>query len=156
MNRSAYASALAVIFCAAVATPAFPQAEPAAPAAPAAPARAKFVAPIKGEATIEVLPGASKYVGKEIVTTFKVKNTSRAPIALLRIDEYWYDKAGKLVSSDTRRHMKPLGPGEIVELTTRAPTPANPGDLSARRTFAHANGKVTAKPVKTMDEVSVR
>lgn len=147
MNRVVFASAVAVLV--ASASPVFAQAQPAASEAPAPAARAKFVPPIKGEATIEVLPGGSKIVGKEIVTTFKIKNTSTAPIALLRLDEYWYDKAGKLVSSDTQRHRQPLGPGEIIELTTRAPN--MPGALNAQRTFAHANGKVTAKAVKKLE-----
>lgn len=147
MNRVAFASALA--FLLASAAPVLAQAQPASPATPAPAARAKFVPPIKGEATVDVLPGATKIVGKEIVTTFKIKNTSTAPIALLRIDEYWYDKGGKLVSSDTQRHRQPLGPGEVVELTTRAPH--MPGAENAQRTFAHANGKVTAKAVKKLD-----
>lgn len=147
MNRVVFASAVAVLV--ASASPVFAQAQPAAPAEAAPPARAKFVPPLKGEAFIEVLPGASKIVGKDIVTTFKIKNASPAPIALLRIDEYWYDKAGKLVSSDTQRHRQPFAPGEIIELTTRAPN--LPGAERAQRTFAHANGKVTAKAVKKLD-----
>jgi hypothetical protein len=145
MNRVVFASAVFV----ASASPLFAQAQPAASGEPAPAARAKFVPPIKGEASIEVLPGGSKIVGKDIVTTFKIKNTSNAPIALLRLDEYWYDKAGKLVSSDTQRHRQPFAPGEIIELTTRAPN--LPGAERAQRVFAHANGKVTAKPVKKLD-----
>ena len=148
MNRSVFAPAVALLLCAAFAAPVFAQAQPAAPAPAAAPARAKFVTPIKGEATIEVLPGASKFVGKEIVTTFKIKNTSNGPIALLKLDEYWYDKAGNLVSSDTQRYRQPLQPGEIVEMETRSP--AATGAANAQRTFSHANGKVTAKAVKAM------
>ncbi len=148
MHRVVFAPALALLFVSAFSTTAFAQAEPASGAAPAAAARAKFVPPIKGEATIEVLPGGSKRVGKDIVTTFKIRNTSTAPIALLRLDEYWYDKGGKLVSSDTQRHKQPFLPGEIIEITTRSPD--LPGAENAQRTFAHAHGRVTAKAVKTM------
>jgi hypothetical protein len=103
---------------------------------------------LKGEGTIDVFKSNSKVVGKEIVTTFKIKNTSSAPLAMLKIDEYWYDKGGKLVSSDTRRHRQPLQPGEIVEMETRAPS--DPGALNANWTFSHANGKIKANSVKAV------
>jgi len=148
MNRSAFASALALLLCPVLSTLAFAQAQPAAPTTAAPPEKARFVTPLKGLATIEVLPGESKFVGKEIVTTFKIRNTSKGPIALLKLDEYWYDKAGKLVSSDTQRYRQPFMPGEVIELTTRAP--AAPGAARAQRTFEHANGKVDAKAVKSM------
>ncbi len=147
MNRVAFASAVALLV--ASASPLFAQAQPAASQAPAPATRAKFVPPLKGQATVDVLPGQSKRLGKEIVTTFKIKNTSNAPIALLRLDEYWYDKDGKLVSTDTQRHKQPFMPGEIIEMTTRSPD--MPGAARAQRTFAHANGKVTANAVKKLD-----
>jgi len=143
MNRSVFAPALALLLCAAVCTPSFAQAQPAAPTTPAPATKAKFVTPIKGQATIEVIQAPSKFAGKEIVTVYKIKNTSNAPIALLKIDEYWYGK-GKLVSSDTYRHRQPLAPGEIIEVSTRSP--ANPGAEVSQAQFSHANG--TVKPVK--------
>lgn len=151
MNRPACASAAALLFVVTTALPALAQVQAAAPAAPAAPARAKFATPLKGEGTIDVFKSNSKVVGTELVTTFKIKNTSSAPLAMLKIDEYWYDK-GKLVSSDTRRHRQPLQPGEIVEMETRAPT--DPGALNANWTanwtFSHANGKLKANSVKVV------
>jgi len=151
MNRVAFAPAVALLLVSAaplLAQTAQPAANPTSGTPPLA-TRAKFVTPVKGQATIDVLPSPSKREGKEIVTTFKIKNTSNAPIALLRVDEYWYDKGGKLVSSDTRRHMKPLAPGEIVEITTKAPD--LPGAANAQRTFAHAHGTVKANAVKKME-----
>ncbi len=151
MKRFAFAPAVALFLCSIVPGAAFAQAQSAvARSGEPAASRAKFVAPIKGEAKIEVLPGESKYVGKEIVTTFKIKNMSNAPIALLKLDEYWYDKGGKLVSSDTQRYAKPFSPGEIIEMTTRAPR--LPGAERAQRVFSHAHGKVDAKPVKAIKE----
>lgn len=149
MNRSAFASALTLLFCTAIATSAYAQAKPAAPTTPAAPAKAGFVTPIKGEAAIQVLPGTSKYdpKAKEVITTYKLKNMSSAPIALLKLDEYWYSK-GKMVSTDTQRHMKPFQPGEIIELTTHAPATENPAGWTKNVTFSHANGKVSPKAVK--------
>lgn len=148
MNRPAFASAVALLLVATTASPLLAQVQTAAPTEPAAPARAKFATPLKGEGTIDVLKSNSKVVGTEIVTTFKIKNTSSAPLAMLKIDEYWYDKGGKLVSSDTRRHRQPLQPGEIIDMETRAPS--NPGATNANWTFSHANGKIKANPVKVV------
>ena len=145
MNRFVLAPALAALVSATVATTAFAQAQPAAPTTPAPATRAKFLTPVKGDAYIDVVQGKSKFAGKEILTTYKVKNTSKAPIALLKIEEYWYDKAGKMVSSDTQRYRQPLQPGEIVELTTRAP--AMPGAERSQAQFSHANGNVKPKRV---------
>jgi hypothetical protein len=103
MNRSALAPALTLLLSATLVTTTFArQATPAAtkPATPAATsgspppaaAKAKFATPLKGEATIDVIQGASKIVGKEVVKTYKIKNTSSAPIAMLKVDEYYYSK----------------------------------------------------------------
>jgi hypothetical protein len=146
MNRSVFAPALALLLCAAVSTFAFAQAQPAKPTTPSPAAKAKFVTPIKGVATIEVIKVPSKYVGKDIVTVYKIKNTSNAPIALLKVDEFWYDKSGKLVSSAEERYRQPFPPGEIVEITTRAPQAA--GVNSSQSRFSHANGTIKPTAVK--------
>jgi hypothetical protein len=145
MNRSVFAPALALLFLTSASASAFAQAQPASPTTPAPAAKAKFVTPLKGVATIEVIQTPSKFVGKEIQTVYKIKNTSSAPIALLKIDEYWYDSAGKLVSSDTKRHLKPFGAGEIIEIKTSAP--GAPGAARSQATFSHANGTVKPKRV---------
>jgi len=156
MNRSVFASALTLLFCTSVASSAWAQAKPAvaqakttAPAAAPAPAaKAGFVTPLKGEGTVQVLPGTSKFDPKlkEVVTTYKIKNTSSAPIALLKLDEYWYDK-GKMVSTDTQRYKQPFQPGDVIEITTHAPAAGNPAGWSKNVTLSHANGKITAKKV---------
>jgi hypothetical protein len=149
MNRSVFAPALTLLFCSAVVTPAFAQAKPAAPTASAPPAKAGFVTPLKGEALIQVIPGTSKYdpKAKEVITTYKLKNMSSAPVALMKLDEYWYAK-GKMVSTDTQRYRQPFQPGEIIEMTTHAPADANPVGWTKNLTGSHANGKVTLKAVK--------
>jgi hypothetical protein len=150
MNRFVFAPALTLLVCSAVVTSAFGQAKPAAPTTPPPPAKAGFVTPIKGEAAIQVLPGTSKYdaKAKEVITTYKLKNMSSAPIALLKLDEYWYSK-GKMVSTDTQRYKQPFQPGEIIEITTHAPATENPAGWTKNVTFSHANGKVTPKAVKS-------
>lgn len=149
MNRSSFAAAVALLFSAALATTALAQAQPAAPTTPAAAQKAKFAMPLKGEASIQVIQGDSKFVGKEIVTVYKIKNMSKAPIAMLKLEEYWYDKGGKLVTMDTQRYKQPFQPGEVIELTTHAPGNASAARKQAQ--FAHANGKVTAKGVKKFE-----
>ena len=148
MNRSVFAPALTLLVSVTLVSTAFAQAKPAvATSAPPPPAaKAKFATPIKGDVTVQVIQGKSNFVGKEIVTTYRVKNMASGPIALLKVDEYWYNKDRKLVSTDTQRHKQPFLPGEIIEMTTRAP--ALPGAERNQATFSHANGKVTVKPVK--------
>jgi uncharacterized protein YcfL len=111
------------------------------------PAKAKFLPPVKGVATIEVVRMPSKRVGKEMVTVLKIRNTSKAPINLLKLDEYWYDKSGKMVSGDQQAHKKaPIQPGEIVEITLRSPVAA--GMERNQIMFRHAYGDAKATAVK--------
>jgi hypothetical protein len=91
---------------------------------------------------------SSKRVGKEMVTVVKVRNTSKAPINLLKLDEYWYDQNLKIVSGDQQAYKKaPIQPGEIVEITMRSPV--KPGMLQSQIMFTHAYGTVKATAVKT-------
>ena len=147
MTRSPFASALALLFTAA--TAAFAQAPSASPPAQnTTAARAKWVAPIKGLAEVQIIKSDSKHVGKEIVTNFKIKNMSSGAIALFRIDEYWYTTGEKpqLVTGDTQRYPKPILPGEVVEMTTKSPD--KPGAARSQWSFSHVNGKVKPQVVK--------
>jgi hypothetical protein len=150
MTRSAFAPALVSVFFAAIASGALAQTakSPASTPAPAqAPAtRAKWMAPVKGTATIEVIRGNPKQVGKEVHTLLKIKNTSSGPIALLRADEYWYDKNRDLATGDTQRYTKLFNPGEIIEITMKSPI--KPNLMSSQVQFQHAHGKVDAKGVR--------
>ena len=115
--------------------------------APAQPA--KFVAPVKGQATIEVIQAPSKRVGKEMVTVIKVRNTSKGAINLLKADEYWYDQNMKIVSGSPYAHKKaPIQPGEIVEITLRSPIPAGVTLQRNQIMFRHAYGEAKATSVK--------
>lgn len=112
------------------------QAKPATPAA-----STKFVPAIRGLAEVALTKPVTKRVGNEIVTTIKVKNTSTTnSIAGLKVDEFWYDKAGEPVTGDTFRYRKPLQPGEIVEVTLRKPV--NPRMDRNQYQFVHANGDI--------------
>ncbi|MCA1562595.1 MAG: hypothetical protein LC804_20800 [Acidobacteria bacterium] len=124
-----------------------PQATRTATPTPQAPAaKAKWVAPVKGIATIEVIKGESKRVGADMVTKLQIKNTSSGSIALLRVDEDWFNRSQKAVSADTQRYAKPFNPGEIIEISMRSPV--KPDLYISAITFTHANGKVMAKGVK--------
>src|SRR3954469_20076257 len=52
----------------------------------------KLTPPVKGQADVDFTQPVTKKVGGDVVTTIKVKNTSAAPIARLRIIETWFDK----------------------------------------------------------------
>lgn len=121
---------------------------PAALAQTQAPAKpAKYIPPVKGVATIEVIQMPSKRVGKEMVTVIKVRNTSKGSINLLKADEYWYDNKMQIVSGSQYSHKKaPILPGEIVEITLRSPI--KPGLSQNQIMFRHANGDAKATPVK--------
>jgi hypothetical protein len=156
MRRFAFTTA-ALVSSLAFAPGAFAQAPKAASkttaaATPATPApspdvvRARMRTPVKGTAYVDIIKGTSKKVGTDVVTITKVKNTSDAPIAGLRIDEWWY--AGKeQVSGGTGRVRQPVAPGEIIEVTTTSPW--KPGMTGSQLQFTHANGTVKVTAVKT-------
>ena len=167
MKRFAFASSVIVLLALGAAS-IFAQSKPAQPAkattqqapatqattptsqqAPAAPA--KFIKPLKGTADIFMQVGQSKKVGGDIVTVLKIKNLSNAPVSLLKVDEYWYDKGNppKVISGDTEAYRKPFMPGEIIELTMKSPWKA---DVNASQyQFSHAGGEVKLKRVKKFD-----
>ena len=110
---------------------------------------AKYVGPVKGIATIEVLQSPSKRVGKEMVTVVKVRNTSKGAINLLKLDEYWYDKNTKIVTGSQYSHKKaPIQPGEIVEITLKSPITAGTTPYQNQIMFRHAYGDAKATKVK--------
>lgn len=133
----------------AAAAPAAPAAQPAPAAAPAA--KAKWVPPVRGTATIGYLKPVTKVDPKtnEVVTHLKIKNLSQGSIALLRVDEYWYDKQGNMLPGDSQRWKKPILPGEVIDIELRVPK--NPKFFQNTYKFSHANGNIDAKPLKTID-----
>jgi hypothetical protein len=158
MTPAAFAPAGTLLCSLLVVSAAFAQDKPAqAPAtkataassvqAPAAPAR--FVKPVKGTATIELIKGAPKKIGPDIVTVLKIKNTSNGAINLLKVDEYWYNKKQQVVTGDTQSHRKPFLPGEIIEITMKSP--AKPDLYMPQWAFSHANGNIVLKAVKKFD-----
>ena len=153
MTRRVTVSVLALLFSAAASGPLYSQsqsatqAKPTTGSTPAAPA--KWVPPLKGEGTIEVIKGKPRRVGADMVTTLKIKNTSKGPLALLMVDEYWYSSNPAVkdsISGDTQRYKGLVAPGQVIELTTKSPYRA---DMSRNLfMFRHANGTIKAKQVE--------
>lgn len=99
-------------------------------------------AQVKGVAQLGLTKPVTKVVDNVVVTTFKVKNLSKQPIAGLRIDETWQDKAGNPSPGDTER-LKSLAPGAIAAIELR--TPRRENMYSNAYQFTHANGSVATK-----------
>ena len=120
----------------------------AAPAAGQTPgARPRLIPPVRGEAPLgytKPVVKAGKIDGKDfIITTIRVKNLAQGTIAGLKVDEFWYDKAGDPVTGDTFRHPKPLQPGEVITVTLE--TPRNAKMDRNQYNFSHANGTIKAQ-----------
>jgi hypothetical protein len=95
---------------------------------------------------VELLAPQTKIEGDVYVTKIKVKNVSKGPIAGFKVDEYWYSKKGETVSgSPTFRLLKPMMPGDIVDVVLRSPK--KPNMDRANRIFGHQNGTVKPKQV---------
>lgn len=119
-----------------------PAAQPTTPAAPPAPA--KWIPPVKGEATVDFVRSREVRVKGEIQTKMKVRNTSKGSIALLAVEELWYNTKREIASNGIYRHKQLLNPGEIIEFTIASPD--KPDLYSNMLMFKHANG--TIKPNK--------
>lgn len=122
--------------------------KPAAAPAQGAPAdRPKLVAPVRGVAQIgytKPVVKRGKVDGKDfVITTMQIKNMAAGPIAGLKVDDFWYDKAGNPLPSDSYRHPRPLQPNEVITVTLE--TPADPRMNRNQWQFSHANGEI--KPV---------
>src|SRR5262245_9135363 len=122
--------------------------KPAAAPAQGAPAeRPRLLAPVRGVAQIgytKPVVKRGKVGGKDfVITTMQIKNMAAAPIAGLKVDDFWYDKGGNPLPSDSYRHPCPLQPNEVITVTLE--TPADPRMNRNQWQFSHANGEI--KPV---------
>ncbi|HEY3884354.1 MAG TPA: hypothetical protein VGL62_04050 [Vicinamibacterales bacterium] len=151
MTRAVFVFAAAALFAAISVPPALAQQPtPATQKASTPPLPAKWVVPIKGKASVEIVPAQAKKVGDELVTTLKVKNTSTGPIALLKVDEYWYNKKREEVSAGTSSFRQPFMPNQVIDLTIKCPYKT---DIDTNQfMFSHANGTIEPKMVKKFSE----
>jgi hypothetical protein len=119
-----------------------PATAPSTTPPPAAPA--KWVPPVKGEVTLEFMQGKPKRVKGEIVTPMKVKNTSKGSIALLSVEEVWYNTKREIATNGIYRHRALLNPGDVIEFEIKSVE--KPDLYTNLLLFKHANG--TVKPTK--------
>jgi hypothetical protein len=109
----------------------------------------KLVAPVRGEAAIELTAPNTQIVGNNVVTTMRLKNISSGAIAGLRIEENWFDRNRNPVPGDVYRHPRPWLVGEVIEI--KLTTPRKPGMGDNRYNFTHANGAIKTNVVKKLD-----
>lgn len=105
-------------------------------------------AAIKGAADVGFTPPSTKVVGSDVVTIIKVKNLSKGEIAGLRIDEYWYDKAGEVLPGNSRTVAK-LAVGAVA--TVEIKTPRSPKMFKNSYQFSHSGGQVNARSMAKID-----
>ena len=125
-----------------------PKPAAAAPAGQAPGAKPRLAAPVRGVAQL----GYTKPVVKRgtiggkpfIITTIQVKNLAAGAIAGLKVDEFWYDKAGEPVTgAQPFRYRKALMPGEVIDVVLKVPT--NPKMDRNQYKFEHSNGTIKTK-----------
>jgi hypothetical protein len=105
-----------------------------------------FITPLRGVADIEMLQPVTVAKGNEVVTTLKIKNVSKDPIAGFKVDEVWWSRDRALVpGGGTERLKKPFMPGEIVTITIT--TVKDKNMFTNQYQFSHANGTVKPKKV---------
>lgn len=149
MNRQTFVllSIAAAFLAAGSAEAQAPKPATAGAAAQAPAERPKLVAPIRGVAQIgytKPLVKRGKVGGKDfVITTMQIKNMATGPIAGLKVDDFWYDRGGNPLPSDSYRHPRPLQPGEVITVTLE--TPADTRMNRNQWQFSHANGEI--KPV---------
>jgi hypothetical protein len=121
----------------------------AAAQAPATAPRPRLISPVRGVANIDYTQPASKRNGKLVVTTIRVKNTMQAPIAGLKVDEFWYGAAGDPVGGGTTRLRTPLMPGDVVDVVIQFQSVPDMNRNSYQ--FSHANGDIKPTRVARLD-----
>ena len=103
---------------------------------------------MKGEVTVDFLQGTPSRVKGEVLTKMKVRNTSKGSIALLSVEEIWYNSKREIASNGIYRHKQLLPPGEIIEFTIASPE--KPDLQQDMLMFKHANGTVKPNRVKKL------
>ena len=99
---------------------------------------------MKGEASVEFIQSKATPVKDEVQTKIKVRNTSKGSIALLSVEEIWYNNKGEITSNGIYRHKQLLNPGEVIEFTVSSLK--KPDLYQNMLMFKHAYG--TIKPTK--------
>ena len=140
LNRAFLALTLALVLAGGVAAALAQQ--PAGQAPP----KAVWINPARGTVDIQYIDTAIK-LDKEgyVVKTFQVRNMSTAPIARLKIEQFWWDKNNNPVPGDAQFLKKPLMPGEVGTIVLK--TPKNANMFRDNYKFSHQYGDVKVKKV---------
>ena len=109
-----------------------------------------LVATIRGPGQVGYLQPVSRRQRNEMVTTFRVQNTSTNALAGFTVDEFWYDRAGDTVAGGSFRMPKPFLPGQIIEVQISIPRDRRMSRNNYE--FSHKNGVVEATLFEEMDE----
>ena len=83
--------------------------------------RPRFISPIRGVAELAYLAPDTNVVKGEVVTIIQVQNRATAPIAGLKVDEYWWDESGNPLPGDSQRLRQPLMSGAVATIELRVP-----------------------------------
>ena len=110
----------------------------------------RIVAAIRGPGIIGYLAPRSGREGSEIVTTFRVKNVSDGALAGFKVNEFWYDGEGDVLTGGQYRMKRPLRQDEVVQITLR--TPRNARATRSNYEFSHQNGVVEATEFDEMED----
>jgi len=140
LNRAFLALTLALVLAGGVAAALAQQ--PAGQAPP----KAVWINPARGTVDIQYIDTAIK-LDKEgyVVKTFQVRNMSTAPIARMKIEQFWWDKNNNPVPGDAQFLKKPLMPGEVGTIVLK--TPKNANMFRDNYKFSHQYGDVKVKRV---------
>lgn len=114
-----------------------------------APPARKLIAPVRGEAPVEITAPDTKIVKDEVITTIRVKNVATAPIAGFKIEENWF-KGNDPIGGDSYRHPRPFQVGEVIEIKLTTPRSRVIGARNQYQ-FSHANGAIKPTTVKKLD-----
>lgn len=109
-----------------------------------------LVATIRGPGQVGYLQPISRRQRNEMVTTFRVQNTSTNALAGFSVDEFWYDRGGDTVAGGSFRMPRPFLPGQIIEVEIRIPRDRRMARNNYE--FSHKNGVVEATLFEEMDE----
>jgi hypothetical protein len=145
MNRRFALLGAACLLSALIPSSALAQVKPATSTTPAPAAPAKWIPPIKGTASLEFIESKPTKVKDEIQTKMRVRNTSKGAIALLTVEELWYNTKREIASNGVYRHKQLLNPGDIIEFTISSPV--KPDLYQNMLMFKHANGTIDPKRV---------
>lgn len=110
----------------------------------------KLVAPVRGDASVEITAPNTRIVGNDVVTTFRVKNVATGPIAGFRVQENWFNKNNEALSGDEYRHPRPFQVNEVIEVRLTVPRGRVVGARNQYQ-FSHANGAIKPRSVKTLE-----